>query len=85
TAHIPQIKLLHPNLYRVRVALRTLQAEKVTIGGALGTLDDLDALLAELSHQETPFLPELAEGFFNVTQLQEKLWGQLGSIASQTG
>jgi serine/threonine protein kinase len=85
TAHIPQIKLLHPNLYRVRVALRTLQAENVTIGGALGTLDDLDALLAELSHQETPFLPELAEGFFNVTQLQEKLWGQLGSIASQTG
>lgn len=85
TAHIPNIKRLHPNLYRLRVALRTLQSERVTIGQALTILDEHDGLLAELSHTDTPFLPELLDGFDQILQFQQKLAGQLNQIASQTG
>jgi len=85
TAHIPNIKRLHPNLYRLRVALRTLQSERVTIGQALTILDEHDGLLAELSHTDTPFLPELLDGFDQILQFQQKLRGQMNQIAAQTG
>lgn len=85
TAHVPNIKRLHPNLYRLRVALRALQSERVNIGQAMTILDEHDALLAEISHTDTPFLPELLEGFDQLIQFQTKLAGQLNAIASQTG
>lgn len=85
TAHIPHIQLLHPNIYRMRLALRRLQSERVSVQDALTTLDEHDALLANISDQDTPFLPELIEEFAHLMSLQEKLAHQAQRIASQNG
>lgn len=85
TAHIPHIRLLHPNMYRVRLALRRLQSERVVVDEALTTLDEHDALLATISDQDTPFLPELIDEFAHLSKLQETLARQMQAIASRNG
>lgn len=85
TAHIPHIQLLHPNLYCLRLALRRLQSERVAVDEALITFDEHDALLAKISDQDMPFLPELSEEFTHLMALQERLSHQVQRIASQNG
>lgn len=72
SSHMPDVLLLRPNLYRLRVALRQLERDGVTIHDAQTLLDEIDSTLDKIAGGSIN-LHELREAYRHVVELIQSL------------
>ena len=83
TAHIPDILLLRPNLYRLEVALRHLDSEGVTVSEPRAFLVDINKSLDELARSSSVSLIALRDGYRAVVDQMTALHTFLGTVRAQ--
>lgn len=74
SAHIPEIMLLRPNLYRLQVALADLARDGLVVGEPRALLNEVNASLDQLTGSTSNTVIELRDGFRSVVE-------QLNSLA----
>ena len=83
TAHLPDVLLLRPNLYRLEVALRHLEAEGVSVTEPRAFLIDITHALDELARANGGSLIELRDGYRAVVDQMTALHTFLGTVRAQ--
>ncbi|MEP7290946.1 MAG: hypothetical protein ABI835_04140 [Chloroflexota bacterium] len=83
TAHIPDILLLRPNLYRLEVALMNLESEGVTVSEPRAFLIDINHSLDELTRSNGVSLIALRDGYRAVVDQMTALHTFLGTVRAQ--
>src|SRR5690606_2496059 len=83
TAHLPDILLLRPNLYRLDVALRRLEEEGVTVSEPRAFLIDILRALGELTRSNSGSLIELRDGYRAIVDQMTALHTFLGTVRAQ--
>ncbi len=83
TAHLPDVLLLRPNLYRLEVALRHLEADGVTVAEPRAFLVDITHALDELARANGGSLIELRDGYRAVVDQMTALHTFLGTVRAQ--
>lgn len=75
SAHVPEIQLLRPNMYRLEIALAALAANRHPVGEARKALAEIRALLDEMNSFETiaPMRDQFREIVDRLTGLQAPL------------
>lgn len=66
SAHIPDILLLRPNLYRLQVALANLAADGIMVSEQRASLNEINSKLDRLTGSSTYSVIELRDGFRSV-------------------
>lgn len=83
TAHIPDILLLRPNLYRLEVALNHLDSEGVMVSEPRAFLVDINRSLDELTRSNGVSLIALRDGYRAIVDQMTALQTFLGTVRAQ--
>jgi hypothetical protein len=83
TAHIPDILLLRPNIYRLEVALRHLDSEGVMVSEPRAFLMDINRSLDELARSSSVSMITLRDGYRAVVDQMTALHTFLGTVRAQ--
>ena len=83
TAHLPDILLLRPNLYRLQVALEHLEAEGIAVGEPRAFLVDIYESLDDLARSNSGSLITLRDGYRAVVDQMTALHTFLGTVRAQ--
>ncbi len=80
SAHLPEIMLLRPNLYRLQVALANLAAENVMVSEPRALLNEINAALDSLTGSTRHTVIALRDGFRTVVDQLTGLLHMLDSL-----
>ncbi len=83
TAHLPDILLLRPNLYRLEVALMHLDSEGIPVAEPRAFLADIYKALDDLSRSSSGSLITLRDGYRAVVDQMTALHTFLGTVRAQ--
>ncbi len=83
SAHLPDVLLLRPNLYRLEIALMHLEREGVTVSEPRAFLADIYRSLDELAHTNSGSLITLRDGYRAVVDQMTALHTFLGTVRAQ--
>jgi serine/threonine protein kinase len=83
SAHVGEIMLLRPNLFRLQVALTTLAGQSVNVSDARAMLNEINAALDKLTGETSSTANDLRNGFRMVTDRLNNLMRALESVSAE--
>ncbi|MBW4437124.1 MAG: hypothetical protein KME04_08315 [Pleurocapsa minor GSE-CHR-MK-17-07R] len=83
SAHVGEIMLLRPNLFRLQVALTTLAGQSVHVGEQRSMLNEINASLDKLTGETSSTANDLRNGFRMVTDRLNNLMRSLEAVNAE--